>query len=53
MEKELQSFDKLFPLLNNHFVERQESLTIVMEEWDKNRVQLVQLGEKVIQLDDW
>jgi hypothetical protein len=24
-----------------------------MEDWDKNRVQLVQLGEKVIQLDNW
>jgi hypothetical protein len=26
---------------------------LVMADWDKHRVQLVHLGEKVIQLDSW
>ena len=52
MEKDLETYTKLFPFPNNQFVKWKDSLTIVMEIWDKNRVQLVQLGEKIIQLED-
>jgi len=40
-------------MLEKKFVERQNSITVVMENWDKNRVHLVHLGENVIQLDNW
>jgi len=30
---------------------QQDSLSIVMVDWDKHKMQLVHLGEKVIQLD--
>jgi predicted nuclease with TOPRIM domain len=51
MEKHLETSTKLFPLLKKKFEECQDSLTTVMADWDKHRVQLVHLGEKVIQLD--
>jgi hypothetical protein len=51
MERKLETSTKMFPLLNTQFDEHQDSLTVVMEDWDKSRVQPVHLGEKVIQLD--
>jgi hypothetical protein len=51
MEKHLETSSKLFPLLKKKFEEFQDSLTMVMIDWDKHIVQLVHLGEKVIQLD--
>jgi hypothetical protein len=48
MEKNLESSTRLLPLLKKQFVECQDSLTVVMANWDKSRVQLVHLGEKVI-----
>jgi len=53
LEKYLESFVKSFHFLKNHFIECQYSLTIIMEDWDKRKVHLVQLGEKVIQLDNF
>jgi hypothetical protein len=53
MEKNLETSTKLLPLLKKQIVEHQDSLTTVMENWDKHRVHLAQLGEKVIQLDNW
>jgi hypothetical protein len=35
MEKNLETSTKMFPLLKNLFEYFQDSLTIVMEEWDK------------------
>jgi hypothetical protein len=29
------------------------SFTTIMTDWDKSRVQLVHLGEKVIHMDNW
>jgi len=43
----------MLPFLKEHFVECSGSLTIIMEDWDKRKVHLFQVGEKVIQLDDW
>jgi hypothetical protein len=51
MEKNLETSIRMFPLPNNQFNECQESLIMVMENWDKHRAKLVQLGEKLIQLD--
>jgi hypothetical protein len=53
LEKDLDTSTKLFPLLKECFVECQHPLAIVRADWDKSKVQLVQLGEKVIQLDNW
>jgi predicted nuclease with TOPRIM domain len=53
MEKNLETSAKLLPLLKKKFDECQDSLTTVMVDWDKHRVQLVHLGEKVIQMDSW
>ena len=47
MEKHESSF-KLLPFLKKKFKEIQDSLTIVMKDWDKNKSKLVYLGEKVI-----
>jgi hypothetical protein len=52
MENNLETSAKMFPLLKKQFYECQDSLTMVMEDWDKSRVQLVHLGEKVIQMDN-
>jgi hypothetical protein len=38
-------------LLKKKFEENQDTLTVVMMDWDKHKAQLVHLGEKVIQLD--
>jgi hypothetical protein len=53
MEKHLETSTKLLPLLKKKFEECQDSLTVVMTDWDKHRAQLVHLGEKVIQMDNW
>lgn len=50
MEKHLETSTKLLPLLKK-FDERQDLLTIVMADWDKHKMQFVDLWEKVIQLD--
>ena len=47
-----ETYAKLLPLLKDCF-ECQGSLTVVMVDWDKSRVQFVQLGEKVIKADNW
>jgi hypothetical protein len=51
MEKHDTSF-KLLPLLKKKFKEGQDSLTVVMKDWDKQKAQLVYLGEKVIHKDN-
>jgi hypothetical protein len=53
MEKHIETSTKLFPFLKKKFEECQDTLTMVMTDWDKHRAQLVHLGEKVIQLDSW
>lgn len=53
MEKNLETSVKLFPLLKDRFIHCKDSFVAVMADWDKSRVQLVQLREKVIQLDAW
>jgi hypothetical protein len=53
MEENLQSSTRLLPLLKNKFDEYQDSLTVVMEYWDTSEIQLVHLGEKVTQMDNW
>jgi hypothetical protein len=50
MEKHLETSTKFIPLLRNKFEECQDSLPIVMTDWDKHIAQLIHLGEKVIQL---
>jgi len=52
LEKDLETSTKLFPLLKDHLVECQDSLTVFMPNWDKSRVQLMHLGEKAIQLNN-
>jgi hypothetical protein len=47
-EKKLKSLKILFPFLKNKFIEFQDSLSVVMADWDKRKVQLVHLGEKVV-----
>jgi hypothetical protein len=51
-EKNLETSTQLFSLLKNQFEEHKDSLIKVMEDWDKFRAQLVQLGE-VIELYCW
>jgi hypothetical protein len=51
IEKNLETSSKCLSLLKNHFIECQDSFTIVMVDWDKSRVQFMQLGEKEIQLN--
>jgi septal ring factor EnvC (AmiA/AmiB activator) len=53
MEKHMETSTKLFPFLKKKFEERQDTLTVVMIDWDKHIAQLAHLGEKVIQLDSW
>jgi hypothetical protein len=53
MEKHMDTSTKLFPLFKKKFEEFQDSLTTVRTDWDKHRAQLVYLGEKVIQMDNW
>jgi hypothetical protein len=48
MEKYLESLTRQLPILEKQFVEHQDSLNAVMEDFDNKRVQLVHLGEKVI-----
>jgi hypothetical protein len=43
----------MFSILENKFVECPNSLTIVMEEWEKIRVLHVHLRENVIQWNNW
>jgi hypothetical protein len=38
MEKNLETLKRLFPLLNNRFIEGQDSLTTIMVDWDKSIV---------------
>lgn len=52
MEKDLETSAKWFSLLKDHFVGHQDFLTIVVADWDKNKVQHAQIGEKIIQLDN-
>jgi len=40
-------------MFKKKFEECQNSLTVVRTYWEKNREQLVYLGEKVIQMDNW
>jgi hypothetical protein len=40
-------------MFKKKFEECQDSLTAVRTDWDKHRAQLVYLGEKVIQMDNW
>lgn len=47
MERNLETFAKLLPLLKKQFDERQDFLTMVMVDWDKSRVDLVCLGEVI------
>jgi hypothetical protein len=51
LEKDLETFEKLFPLLKEHFFEYHDTLAIIIANWNKSKVQLLQLGEKFIQLD--
>jgi hypothetical protein len=53
MEKHVDAFSQLFPLLKKKFKEGQDSLIAVKIDWDKHKAQLVYLGEKVIQMDNW
>jgi hypothetical protein len=53
MEKNLETSKTLLSLLKDHFVEYEDPLTIVMVDFDKHIVQLMKLGEKVIQMDSW
>ena len=53
MEKNLDTFDKIISLLYNKFDECQDSLIMVMVDWDKHIVHLVHLGENVIHLNNW
>jgi chromosome segregation ATPase len=53
MEKHMETSTKLFPFLKKKFKEGQDSLIAVRTDWDKHRAQLVYLGEKVIQMDNW
>jgi hypothetical protein len=48
MEKHLEASRKLLSFLKKKFEECQDTLTVVMIDWDKHRVYLVDLGEKVI-----
>ena len=51
MEKKLETFAKLLSFLKKWFDEFQDSLTTIMAYWDKIILQVVQLGEKVVQVD--
>jgi hypothetical protein len=53
MEKQMHTSAKLLPLIKKKFKEGQDSLIAVKKYWDKHRTQLVYLGEKVIQMDNW
>jgi hypothetical protein len=51
MENHIETSAKLLPFLKKNFEECQDTLTVVMIDWDKHRAQIVHLGEKVIQLE--
>ena len=51
MEKHLGTSVKMLPLVKKNFEEHEYTLTTTTIDWDKHRVHLVQLSEKVIQLD--
>jgi hypothetical protein len=51
MENNLERSTRLLEMLHKKFFECQDSLTIVMEYWDKKIVHIVHLGEKVIPMD--
>jgi len=53
MDKHLETSTKLLPLVKKKFEEHQGSLNFFMKDWDKHIVQLVHLGERVVQLDGW
>jgi hypothetical protein len=46
-------YTKFLPFLKKKFKEGQDSLIAVKIDWDKHKTQLVYLGEKVIQMDNW
>jgi len=50
MEKNMETSTKFFPFIKKKFEECQDTLTMVMIDWDKH-TQFAHLGEKVIQLD--
>jgi len=52
LQKDLETFTKLLPMLKDHLVECQDSLTLAMPNGNKSRVQLMHLGEKAIQLNN-
>jgi len=52
LEEDLDTIPKLLPLLEYLLVEHRDSLTTAIAEWNKSKVQRLQLEEKIIQLDD-
>jgi hypothetical protein len=52
MDNNLESSKILIPLLHKKSIECNDSLNAVMEYWEKRRVQIVHLGENIIQMDN-
>jgi hypothetical protein len=52
LEKDLDTSTQMFPLIKEHFVEWKGFFTTVMVYWDKRKAYLLQLGAKVIKLND-
>jgi hypothetical protein len=51
MDKHIETYTKLLPLLKNTFEEYKDTLTTIMKDRDKHKMQLVHRGEKAILMD--